>query len=199
MGKLFVLMGKSASGKDAVYRNLLADEALGLKKIVIYTTRPMRLGEENGKQYHFVTEDDYRAHKRDGRIIEERGYETQLGLWRYYTADDGQIDANAENDYLMIATPEAFVAIRAYYGEDRVIPVLISSDDGIRLERALKRERRQEQPRYDELCRRFLADDRDFAADKLKEAGIKRIFTNDDTLEACLDEVKAFIRDGHQG
>lgn len=198
MGKLFVLMGKSASGKDAVYRNLLADGALGLKKIVIYTTRPMRKGEEDGKQYRFVSEDDYRALKDAGKIIEERAYDTKLGIWRYFTADDGQIDLAAENDYLMIATPEAFVSVKAYFGKDAVIPVLINSDDGIRLERALKRERRQEQPRYDEMCRRYLADDRDFAPEKLKQAGIERVFQNDDTLENCLMQVKAYIKDGYQ-
>ena len=46
MGKIILLMGKSASGKDAVYRNLLQDETLSLKKVVLYTTRPMRLKEE---------------------------------------------------------------------------------------------------------------------------------------------------------
>lgn len=198
MGKLFVLMGKSASGKDAVYRNLLADESLGLRKIVIYTTRPMRQGEEDGKQYRFVSEEEYLGLKNAGKIIEERSYDTQLGIWRYFTADDGQIDLAAERDYLMIATPEAFVSVRAYFGEDAVIPVLINSDDGIRLERALKRERRQEQPRYDEMCRRYLADDKDFAPEKLKQAGITDVFQNDDTLEACLLQVKAYIRHGHQ-
>ena len=169
-----------------------------LPKIVIYTTRPMRKGEEDGKQYRFVSEDDYRALKDAGKIIEERAYDTKLGIWRYFTADDGQIDLVAENDYLMIATPEAFVSVKAYFGKDAVIPVLINSDDGIRLERALKRERRQEHPRYDEMCRRFLADDQDFAPEKLKQAGIERVFQNDDTLENCIQQVKAYIKDGYQ-
>ena len=56
-------------------------------------------------------------------------------------------------------------------------------DDGIRLERALKREQRQNQPNYNELCRRFLADDLDFSKENLKIAGIKKEYLNYDLLE----------------
>lgn len=185
-------MGKSASGKDAVYRNLLTDETLALQKVVAYTTRPMRKGEEEGKQYHFVDEDVYRRFAAQGKLIEDRAYDTKLGLWRYFTADDGGIDLDRAS-YLMIATPAAFPAIRAYFGEERVRAVLIDSDDGLRLERALKRERRQETPRYDEMCRRFLADQEDFAPEKLEAAGIGNRFENNDTLEACLMRVAAYL------
>ena len=190
-------MGKSASGKDAVYRNLLANEELSLRKVVGYTTRPMRKGEEEGKQYRFVDEEVYLRFREEGRLIEDRAYDTQLGVWRYFTADDGQIDLERAS-YLVIATPEAYPAIRAYFGEDRVRPVLIDSDDGLRLERALKRERRQEQPRYDEMCRRFLADRADFAPEKLAAAGITTRFENNDTLEACLETVSAYLTEQMQ-
>ena len=52
MGKIFYIMGKSASGKDHIYARLAAHEGLGLKKLVLYTTRPIRAEEENGKQYY---------------------------------------------------------------------------------------------------------------------------------------------------
>lgn len=53
MGKIFYLMGKSASGKDSIYKRLrsLCPE---LKSIVLYTTRPMRDGEQEGVEYHFI-------------------------------------------------------------------------------------------------------------------------------------------------
>ena len=193
MGKIFLLMGKSASGKDAVYRNLLQDETLGLKKIVMYTTRPMRQKEENGKQYFFVEEKDYQEKEAAGKIIEKRDYHTQLGLWRYFTADDGQIDL-AVGNYLMIGTVEAYVSMREYFGAENVVPLLIDTDDGIRLERALKRERRQEVPRYDEMCRRYLADTADYAPEKLAAAGIETLFDNNDSIEDCIAEVSDCIR-----
>lgn len=185
-------MGKSASGKDAIYRNLLADDTLALKKVVAYTTRPMRKGEEEGRQYHFVDEATYEAFRAAGKIIEDRAYDTKLGIWRYFTADDGTIDLQSAS-YLIIATPEAYPPIRAYFGEEKVCPVFIDSDDGLRLERALKRERRQENPRYDEMCRRFLADQEDFGPEKLKAAGITNKFENNDSLEACLSAVSAYL------
>ena len=70
---------------------------------------------------------------------------------------------------------------------------MIRLDDGLRLQRALDRERQQKQPRYEEMCRRFLADSRDFAPEIIEKAGIKRSFNNDD-LSRCIDEIKDFIR-----
>ena len=47
MGRIFYLMGKSATGKDTVYKELLHVKP-ELKTVVPYTTRPIRAGEENG-------------------------------------------------------------------------------------------------------------------------------------------------------
>ena len=71
--------------------------------------------------------------------------------------------------------------------------MLLEVDDGIRLSRALARERKQEKPRYQEMCRRYLADDEDFAEDKIKAAGINRRFCNE-KLDLCLEEIKAYIQ-----
>lgn len=51
MGKIICLMGKSSTGKDTIYKHLLSDRRLGLKKIVPYTTRPIRNGERDGVEY----------------------------------------------------------------------------------------------------------------------------------------------------
>ena len=56
MGKIFYLMGKSASGKDTIYKKV-KEQMPELKTIVIYTTRPIREGEQNGREYHFVDDD----------------------------------------------------------------------------------------------------------------------------------------------
>lgn len=42
MGKIYYLMGKSASGKDHIYEHLIQETALDLKPFVLYTTRPIR-------------------------------------------------------------------------------------------------------------------------------------------------------------
>lgn len=191
MGKIVYLMGKSSSGKDTIFKRLLADKSLGLKTIVPYTTRPIRSGEQNGLEYFFTDEEGYQKLKEKGRIIEERAYQTFHGLWRYFTMDDDQIHWDGQN-YIMIGTLQAYLKMKDYFGEDKMLPVMIELDDGVRLERALRRERKQKQPRYEEMCRRFLADSEDFSEEKIREADIRCRFRNDD-LESCLAEISAYI------
>ena len=116
MGKIFLLMGKSTSGKDTIYKNLISDESLSLRKVVPYTTRPMRDGETDGVQYFFKNTDEYRALKDAGKIIEERCYYTNYGEWRYFTVDDEQIDLT-DGNYLVIGTLESYCYFRDYFGK----------------------------------------------------------------------------------
>ncbi len=184
-------MGKSASGKDTIYRQLLLSEELKLKKIVPYTTRPIREHEKDGVQYFFVTEERLRELKAEGKVIECRSYDTIHGVWYYFTVADDQVDLDRD-DYLIIGTPESYISTKEYYGEDRVVPIYIELDDGVRLQRALNRENGQITPRYEEMCRRFLADAEDFSEKKLDEAGITNRFNNDD-LTQCITDIVAFI------
>lgn len=190
MGKIFYLMGKSSSGKDTIYKRIMQTEGKKLKKIVPYTTRPIREGEREGVQYHFTDEEGFKNLLDNGKVIEHRTYDTFYGEWKYFTVSDG-IDLSSY-DYLIIGTPESFKATREYYGNDRVVPILIDVDDGVRLQRALKREMKQDNPKYEEMCRRFLADSKDFCEENLKEYGIDRKFRNED-LDACINEVAAYI------
>ena len=191
MGKLFYLMGKSSSGKDSFQELLLSDPSLSLKRLVIYTTRPIRDGEKDGTEYYFVDRQTYLDMKEKGILIEDRTYHTVHGDWIYFTADNTHMDLSS-SDYLGIGTLESFVALRNYYGEDRVLPIYIEVEDGERLARALYRERKQEHPKYAEMCRRFLSDQEDFSEEKIKEAGIRQRFQNIDR-ETCLQEIKEFI------
>lgn len=191
MGKMVYLMGKSSTGKDTIYKALLQDETLALKKIIPYTTRPVRSGEKPGEEYFFTDDEGYLALREQGKVIEAREYHTYHGLWRYFTVDDGKIDLQRHN-YLMIGTLESYVKTAEYFGRDSVVPVLLEVDDGIRLQRALDRERAQENPKYQEMCRRYLADEEDFSREKVREAGISRIFSNED-LEKCLSEIEKYL------
>lgn len=190
MGKIICLMGKSSTGKDTIYKHLLADRRLGLKKIIPYTTRPIRNGEREGVEYFFRSEQDFLQMKEEHRIIEAREYHTYHGLWRYFLADDGQI--RESGNYIMIGTLEAYQHLQDYFGEDRVLPVMIELNDGTRLQRALNRERKQENPRFEEMCRRFLADSEDFSEEKIADAGITERFVNSN-LEQCLDQIRQYI------
>jgi guanylate kinase len=194
MGKIFYVIGKSSTGKDTIYKSLMENQELGLKPFVMYTTRPMRAGETEGVEYYFTDEEGLNAIEASGKLIEVRAYQTVHGVWKYFTADSDKIDLEHEN-YAMIGVLDSFRAAREYYGRDRVIPIYIEVEDGERLQRALDRERTQEQPRYAELCRRFLTDSEDFAEEKVLGAGIERRFYNKDLAE-CIREITAYIRDG---
>ncbi len=192
MGKIFYIMGKSSSGKDTIYKKL-SERMPELQRIVPYTTRPIRDGEQEGVEYHFVGEDRLREMQEAGRVIEVRAYNTKCGVWTYFTADDGQIDLE-KKDYLVIGTLESFQALKKYFGEEKIVPIYIEVDDGVRLSRALEREQREKEPRYEEMCRRFLADSADFSEENLRRAGIRKRFVNME-LERCLEEIGAYIKD----
>lgn len=192
MGKIFCLMGKSSSGKDTIYRELFKRPDISLKKIIPYTTRPIREGEEEGREYHFCNEDQVTQLQNADKIVELRTYDTVYGVWKYFTVDDGQVDLE-DNSYLLIGTLETYRKIRQYYGAAQVVPVYIEVEDGERLLRAIAREKEQMIPKYTEMCRRFLADSEDFSEEKLKEAGVSVRFENEE-LENTIDKVAAYIR-----
>jgi guanylate kinase len=184
-------MGKSSTGKDTIYKELLAKEQLNLRRIVPYTTRPIREGEKNGEEYFFTDEEGIRRLEAENRIIEMRCYDTCFGPWKYLTVNDEQIDLS-QNDYLLIGTPEAYLSMRTFFGKEVVVPLLIEIDDGIRLQRALDREKQQQEPKYDEMCRRFLADAKDFSEETLAECEIAVRFVNENLTE-CIDSLVEYI------
>ncbi len=207
--KVFYLMGKSASGKDSLYAGLLDMPELSLRPLVIYTTRPIRDGEEEGRQYHFTDEEHFHEWEKQGKVIEQRCYQTVYGPWYYFTLDDGSFDPGVsaagetsciEGDepgrercrpahILGIGTLESYLKLRDYLGADRVVPLYVEVEDGLRLQRAIKREQQQLQPKYEEMCRRFLADAEDFSEEHLAQAGIERRFSNAGRMESCLEEL----------
>lgn len=193
MGKIYYMMGKSSSGKDTLFKEV--KQAIPeLKTVVLYTTRPIREGETDGVEYFFVPEDTLNKYEDEGKVIELRAYQTVHGIWKYATVDDGQVDLLA-SDYLVIGTLESYDRMRKYYGADNIVPLYIEVEDGERLLRALFRERTQAEPKYAELCRRFLADTEDFKEENLRKSGIEKRFINNDKTQ-CLEKIIGEIQHG---
>lgn len=193
MGKIFYIIGSSSTGKDTIFKRVSEEFKGKLRTIAMYTTRPIRVGEEEGVSYHFVSETELERIEKAGNLIELRAYDTRHGVWKYFTVKDEHISIE-ENDYLMIGTLVSYVATKKFFGEGRVLPLLITLDDGVRLQRALDREKSQEQPRFEEMCRRFLSDSQDFSDDNLNQAGIKTEFINND-LEHCIKDILKYIEE----
>lgn len=192
MGNIFLVMGKSATGKDHIYKSVLAELRDELVPVVTYTTRPIRENEKNGVEYNFVSVSEMEKLKAAGKVVESRCYHTMKGDWYYFTCDDGQIDTGAR-DSIMIVTPEAYAALRDYYGNDVIRPIYIVSADADRLRRSIKREEKQAEPNYSEVCRRYLADEQDFSPERLKELGITVSFLNDN-YDECVYEIVEYIK-----
>ena len=189
MSKIFYFMGKSASGKDTIFKQI-KERMPNLKTIVIYTTRPIREGEQEGVEYYFVDEKRLAELEAQGKVIELRAYNTVHGVWKYFTVDDGQFDG--DENYIAIGTLESYAKMLAYMGTDSLVPMYIDVDDGVRLLRAVERERKQKEPKYEELCRRFLADAEDFSEENLQIMGITHHYFNDN-MENCIQEIMLCI------
>ena len=191
--KIIYIVGKSSVGKDTIY-NILK-EKLDVNPYVLYTTRPIRTGEIDGVNYFYLTQNEMQKYIEEcSKVMEYRTYDTVYGPWTYATIMDQQFES--EKDLIMEGTLESYNAIKKYFEKNdkiEVIPIYIEIDDGIRLERALKREREQENPKYEELCRRFLADSRDFSENKIIESGITKRFQNID-LNDCVQEIIEYIK-----
>lgn len=142
-------------------------------------------------EYFFVDQERLSAMQEAEKVIEVRSYNTKCGIWTYFTADDGQIDLR-KYDYLVIGTLVSYRALKEYFGEEKLVPLYIEVEDGLRLSRALDRERRQAEPKYAEMCRRFLADSEDFSEKNIRAAGIAHRFQNME-LENCISEIESYI------
>ena len=68
--RIFCLIGKSGTGKDTLYRELLDDGALPFERLVPCTTRPIRAGEQDGRDYHFITKTEFVSRRDSGFFAE---------------------------------------------------------------------------------------------------------------------------------
>ena len=187
-------MGKSSAGKDTIYKIL--KEKIDVKPYVLYTTRPIRTGEKDGIDYNYLTNEEMEQYSQEEncKVIESRTYNTVYGPWTYATILDNQFLSG--KDLLMTGTLESYNAILKYFKDKeniKIIPIYIEVEDGIRLERALKREKEQSNPKYVELCRRFIADSQDFSEENINNSGIKKRFQNN-ILDNCVDEIVEYLK-----
>ena len=192
MGKIVLFMGPSSSGKNIIKSRLIKDNKFALKEIIMSTTRPKRTGEIEGREYYFKTEKEMLELEKEGKIIERRTYDTAYGPWHYFTTSSS-IDLDNYN-YVSDNTLEGLDQFVKFYGIENIISILIKVDDGIRLQRALDREKREKDPKYQELCRRFLADSIDFSKKNISKRPITSIIYNNSSLDNTMQEVEKVLK-----
>lgn len=190
--KIYYLMGKSATGKDSIYKRLVSE--MQLKPILMSTTRPMRNGEVMDREYHFTNLGEFLNMQTANQIAEYRTYsiydnDAYIGEWIYYTPRI-ELDTS-ECSRIGIGTIESYESLYDEYA-DKLVPIYIEVNDNERFLRAVEREKLNDQPNYHELCRRYLADDKDFSDIKLSLYNIYHKFTNDN-IDDCVADIKQFI------
>ena len=117
-----------------------------------------------------------------GQVIEVRSYNTKCGIWTYLRRMTGR--SISSGTIICDRTLVSYEAMKGYFGRNAVVPIYIEVEDGERLTRALEREKEQSEPKYAEMCRRFLADEEDFSEENLRRAEITDRFENADLTNA---------------
>lgn len=185
MSKIFCLVGKSASGKDTIYKEIVSAYGNKLECVVLGTTRPMRTGERNGVDYWFFTDEELLKLEQEGKVIEKRQYNTMQGIWSYFTLE---FDLSSDKNHILITTLEGAKSITEHYGEDKVRVIYLAIDDKERLLRCIDRESRQKNPDYSEVCRRFIADQKDFSQEKISEFKNIHYIDSGKSIDNCLQQ-----------
>ena len=167
MKSIVCLLGKSASGKDFIMNKLVKE--YGFKRVISHTTRPIRNGETNGKEYYFISLDKFLNMSLKDNFIECREYNTQQGLW-YYGLSKHEIDLTDDNKYVVILDFNGLKALEGYLKsvgmEDKLTSVYIDAKAQVRLQRSLNREGEMTDEQVMEVIRRLEADERDFEGAK---------------------------------
>lgn len=126
---MIVLVGESASGKSSVEK-YIADN-FGYIKIISYTTRQPRDGEVDGRDYHFISVEQFEALKKNGFFAETAQYNN----WNYGIAKE-----DCTNDKIAVLTPHGLrqirkidnINVRSFYinvpRRDRLINILRRGD-----------------------------------------------------------------------
>ena len=173
MGKIFMIRGKSASGKDTISSLVLKALPNQLEQIVPYTTRPMRPDEVEGEQYHFITEKEMNEIPEE-MVIERRCYQTVYGDW-YYMNLKKDIDLDSKS-YIVIGTITVLEAFREIYKE-KVVAIYIYSSAKERLLRSINRSKGSTKEMM-EICRRFLKDEEDFNIEHITYEQVNLLVSN---------------------
>lgn len=146
---IFIISGQTASGKTTLALEIA--KRLKLERLISHTTRPMRIGEENGVEYHFITDEELENYN----LICRNVFHTIYGPW-VYGLDIDNLDP--KKHYVAILEAAGAKELKAMMGDSAQI-IYINVLERTRKKRAYARENKKHDP---EIERRFKADAEDF-------------------------------------
>lgn len=160
--RLIVLVGCSASGKDFILKNAVK-YIEGLKAVVSHTSRPMRQGEVEGREYYFVDVPTVTDMLNNGEFIEYRHYNVAKGTTWTYGIHKGSIDIESDNNYITIVDLQGLKKIEKYFEKlgvrDCITSIYLDTNAQLRLQRSLSREGDITEYQCREIIRRFENDE----------------------------------------
>lgn len=127
---VIVLLGASGSGKSTIEHELAAH--YGFNKIISYTTRQPRIGEENGKDYWFTDNETFKEIL-DKNLFAEYDEYSQNRL--YGTLKTDYIDG----DNVTVLTPNGLRQLRKNCPNEDIISILVEASLGTRIKRYIDR------------------------------------------------------------
>lgn len=184
--KIIAVMGQAGAGKDSFVNAIIKGNYLSLAKpIISCTTRPIRENEQDGVNYHYLTNEEFAEQVVNGEMLEA----TVFNNWCYGTSTKN-LDKNAIN--LGVFNPEGVEILRGYDNIDLIV-IYIVADDKVRLLRQLNRE---EHPDCNEIVRRFGTDKQDFRETRINS--ISPDFVIENNGEQDIDTLaRNFIAENH--
>lgn len=172
--QLVALIGKAGSGKDTILKDVVRAYELPMNIIVSYTTRPMREGEVEGREYHFISKDEFEQMIKNNQMFEY----VQFNSWWYGTGINC-LDENKIN--IGIFNPSGIRTLINFPEIDLQIYYIHVSDK----ERLLRQLNREEFPDIKEIIRRYSADEEDFKNINFNNMQILFNETERDRLKCC--------------
>jgi guanylate kinase len=181
---IYVLLGPTCSGKTTTLKQLIN---IGYETIITYTTRPKRKNEVSGKDYYFISDQQYNHLDEFNLLIAKNTFKNAFGTEWHYAINRQDIDLT--KDLVVVTEPKGYRDLVKNLGKENVTGIYLMVDLEIRLLRGLNRK-----DRVNELLRRLMADEEDFK-DFEKEVDY---VINKTTKSGVLNEILKIIQGGKQ-
>ena len=151
MIKLIALVGKAGSGKDTILHKVMEKYPKQFHEIISCTTRPPREGEVDGKNYHFLSIEEFTKRLLNGDLLET----TEFNGWHYGTL---QSDLVEDKINIGVFNPEGILNLMESFGENLIVIEIMASAK----KRLMRQLLRENDPDVDEIIRRYGTDEADF-------------------------------------
>ena len=178
--KLFVLLSESSGGKDTLLNMIVKNEFL--KPVISTTTRRMRSNEEQEREYHFITKEEFMLMEAKDEFLETTSYLIPSeGIVKYGLAKKDVV--LSKSSYGVILNPIGLQQVEEQLGKENVVSIYIHRNDKDRFISYLNREEKRFDLILDDAYERYKRDLKDFAGIETK---VDYVINNDGYSEDML-------------